>query len=233
MSAPGVQLTNVRFHWRGQTSPVISIPELHIERGQHVFLHGPSGSGKSTLLGLLAGVHLPQSGQISIHGEDITRLSQRQRDRFRADHIGYIFQQFNLLPYLDVLHNVTLAIEFSSQRRQNIKQRQLSMTDEAARLLEHLGIPQALHSRKASQLSVGQQQRVAAARALIGAPSLIIADEPTSALDADSRNDFLNLLFNECRDAQTTLIFVSHDQQLASQFSQHLALQEINQHEPA
>lgn len=233
MSKSGVQLTNVRFNWRGQTSPVISIANLHIARGQHIFLHGPSGSGKSTLLGLLAGVHSPQQGQILIHGEDITGLSQRQRDRFRADNIGYIFQQFNLLPYLDVLHNVTLAAELSPQRRRNLDQRNVSVADEATRLLEHLGIERALHTRKASQLSVGQQQRIAAARALLGAPSLIIADEPTSALDTDSRNDFLTLLFNECNNAQTTLIFVSHDQQLASQFSQHLSLQEINVHEPA
>lgn len=223
-----VDIRELSFHWRGQTSPVIDIPLLQIPPAQRVFLHGPSGSGKSTLLSLLAGVHTPQHGRIEIHQHRLNELSQSRRDRFRADYIGYIFQQFNLLPFLDLIHNVTLACEFSAKRRQYLAEHNKSARDEASRLLTRLGIAPELHHRAASQLSVGQQQRVAAARALIGAPALVIADEPTSALDADSREDFLQLLFEECAATKSTLMFVSHDSTLASMFDRSVSLLDIN-----
>lgn len=223
-----VEIRELCYHWRGQASPVIDIPLLQIPPGQRVFLHGPSGSGKSTLLSLLAGVHVPQQGHIQIEQHQVSALSQSRRDRFRADFIGYIFQQFNLLPFLDLIHNVTLAAEFSAQRRKRLQEQNKTVVAEAARLLTRLGIPAELHRRPASQLSVGQQQRVAAARALIGAPKLIIADEPTSALDADSRNSFLELLFEECTDAGSTLVFVSHDAALAPMFERSINLAKVN-----
>lgn len=223
-----VDIRELCYHWRGQTSPVIDIPLLQIPQGQRVFLHGPSGSGKSTLLSLLAGVHVPQQGQIHIDQHLVSEFSQSRRDSFRADYIGYIFQQFNLLPFLDLIHNVTLAAEFSAQRRKRLQAQDKQVAAEAARLLTRLGIPPDLHRRPASQLSVGQQQRVAAARALIGAPRLIIADEPTSALDADSRENFLQLLFEECTAAGSTLVFVSHDAALAPMFERSVNLAKIN-----
>ena len=226
--ALSVDIRELSYHWRGQSSPVIDIPLLQIPQGQRVFLHGPSGSGKSTLLSLLAGVHVPQQGKIHIHQNDISQLSQRRRDSFRADYIGYIFQQFNLLPFLDLIHNVTLAADFSVQRRKRLQAQQKQVNAEAARLLIRLGIPDHLHHRPASQLSVGQQQRVAAARALIGSPTLIIADEPTSALDANSRESFLQLLFEECTAAGSTLVFVSHDAALAPMFDRSIDLAAIN-----
>lgn len=207
---------------------MIDIPLLQIPAGQSVFLHGPSGSGKSTLLSLLAGVHLPQHGRIEIHDHHLNELSQSRRDRFRADYIGYIFQQFNLLPFLDLIHNVTLACEFSAKRRQHLREHNKTAREEAARLLTRLGIATELHTRHASQLSVGQQQRVATARALIGAPALVIADEPTSALDADSRKDFLRLLFEECAATHSTLVFVSHDSALATMFDRSVSLLDVN-----
>lgn len=229
MSKISVAISDLTFNWRGRAAPVINIAALHIEQGEHIILQGPSGSGKSTLLSLLAGVHTPTQGKIEIDGTNLTVLSNRQRDRFRADNIGYIFQQFNLLPYLDCLHNVQLACDFSAHRRQKLQQKQTSPEQESKRLLQRLGLPEPLFSRKASELSVGQQQRVAAARALIGAPSLIIADEPTSALDSDSRHDFLSLLFEECKAAGSTLIFVTHDTDLTQRFKRQLKLQDINQ----
>src|SRR5690606_12089269 len=137
-------------------------------------------------------------------------------------------QQFNLLPFLGVRDNVELPCRFSPLRTARARQRHGSVAAAAATLLEHLGLGADLHTRRADQLSIGQQQRVAAARALIGQPELVIADEPTSALDADAREAFLELLFAECRAAGASLLFVSHDQSLAPLLDRHLALDQLN-----
>lgn len=224
-----IELDQLRFSWRKKALPAIAINTLTVHQGERIFLHGPSGSGKSTLLSLLAGVQQPQSGRLLIQGHGLHQLAQSKRDRFRADHIGYIFQQFNLLPFLDLVHNVTLACEFSKARRERLASKGLEPEKAAAALLERLGIPTHMHHRRAYELSVGQQQRVAAARALLGYPPLLIADEPTSALDANSRESFLKLLFEACKEANTTLIFVSHDHALAPIFSRSIDLTTINQ----
>lgn len=227
MSDPIVELADLRFAWPGAAAPVLDIRSLRIAPGERVFLHGPSGSGKSTLLGLLAGVLAPQSGEARILGQDLARLSAAQRDRFRADHVGYVFQQFNLIPYLSVLENVCLPCGFSADRRRRATASGCTVEDEALRLLAHLGMAGRLAHQRATALSVGQQQRVAAARALMGAPALVIADEPTSALDANLRADFLALLFEECRRADATLVFVSHDAALAASFHRSVALEDL------
>ena len=221
-----LELRGLRFSWPGAAAPTLAIDELTLAAGRTVFLHGPSGCGKSTLLGLLAGVLLPSSGQVSLLGRSWAGLRASRRDAFRADHVGYIFQQFNLLPYLSVLDNVRLPCRFSRRRAERATAR--GEEGGAERLLERVGLPASLWARPAAQLSVGQQQRVAAARALIGAPELVIADEPTSALDADRRDAFMDLLLGECAAAGSTLIFVSHDQRLAARFSQQLSLPAIN-----
>ena len=218
----------LRYRWPGSREDCLAIERLHIEAGRSVFLHGPSGGGKSTLLGLLAGVLLPDEGRIRLRGQDWAALSGAQRDAFRADHVGYIFQQFNLLPYLSVLDNVLLPCRFSALRRQRAEAAAGTARAGAEALLERVGLGTLLWARPASQLSVGQQQRVAAARALIGQPELVIADEPTSALDAALRDSFMALLLQQCRDASSTLVFVSHDERLASAFDQTLALAQIN-----
>jgi len=218
----------LRFRWPGSREDCLAIDHLHIDAGRSVFLHGPSGSGKSTLLGLLAGVLLPRQGILSLLGRDWASLSGARRDAFRADHVGYIFQQFNLLPYLSVLDNVLLPCRFSALRRQRAEAAAGTARASAATLLRQVGLGAALWSRPASQLSVGQQQRVAAARALIGQPELVIADEPTSALDAARRDSFMALLLQQCRDAGSTLVFVSHDERLAACFDETLALAQIN-----
>ena len=223
-----IEASALRYRWPGSRDDCLAIDRLHIGAGRSVFLHGPSGSGKSTLLGLLAGVLLPREGRIGLLGRDWAALSGARRDAFRADHVGYIFQQFNLLPYLSVLDNVLLPCRFSALRRQRAEAAAGTARASAAALLKHVGLGAALWARPAAQLSVGQQQRVAAARALIGQPELVIADEPTSALDAALRDSFMALLLQQCRDAGSTLVFVSHDERLAARFDDTLALAQIN-----
>lgn len=223
-----IELRNVSFGW-SEGAPLLSISALHVNVGERVFVHGPSGSGKSTLLGLLGGVLTPQHGTITVNGFELSAASRRQRDRFRAEHIGFIFQMFNLIPYLTVMQNVALPARFSDARRRRAAEVSGTPHAEASRLLDTLGLSAKTYSdRQATQLSQGQQQRVAAARALFGRPSLIIADEPTSSLDADARKRFIDLLLNECRASRATLIFVSHDVGLRSQFDRDIALVGIN-----
>mgnify|MGYP006144332187 CR=1 FL=1 len=219
-----VEIRDLAFAWPGHEA-VLDLPALRIHEGERVFIKGPSGCGKSTLLGLLAGIQTANHGTLEVLGQPLARLSGRARDQFRAANLGYIFQQFNLLPFLSVQDNVTAALTFSPAKRARLKG---SPEQEARRLLAELQLPdEALH-RPVHALSIGQQQRVAAARALIGQPELVIADEPTSALDFDAREAFLQLLFAECRAAGASLLFVSHDQSLAPLFDRHLSLAELN-----
>lgn len=217
-------LENVMFRWPGQTEVCLDIHHLQVEAGDQVFIHGESGSGKSTLLNLIAGVLMPQQGRVEALGQDLCGLSAAARDRFRVDHIGLIFQQFNLIPYLSVLDNVLLPCRFSRRRRERTEDARQA----AATLLSHLDLAEDLWRRPATQLSVGQQQRVAAARALIGRPEIVIADEPTSALDAARQAAFLELLRRECAAANAALLFVSHDQRLAAGFQRQVHMDEIN-----
>lgn len=228
---PLIEIDALGFAWPGQAE-LLDIPHFRLEAGERLFLKGPSGSGKTTLLGLLGGVQVPQRGRVSLLGHDLGRLSASARDRLRVEHSGYIFQQFNLLPFLAVRDNVELPCRFSARRTARATARHGSVAAAASELLERLGLGRALYGRRADQLSIGQQQRVAAARALIGQPELVIADEPTSALDADSRAAFLDLLFAECRAAGASLLFVSHDRSLAPLFDRALDLAEINRAQP-
>lgn len=214
---------NLSFAWPA-SSFRIGIADLNVKPGEHWLLEGPSGSGKSTLLQLLGGVLLPQRGEVCILGQNWAELGAAQRDQHRADHVGFIFQQFNLIPYLSALDNVLLPCRFSSIRRQ-AAERCGGLMDEARRLLSALGLgTRDLQGRRAVTLSVGQQQRVAAARALIGRPALVLADEPTSALDADNRDAFMDVLFSEARSAKTAILLVSHDISLRPHFEKHLSL---------
>ena len=221
-----VEVRDVRFRWPGAAA-CLDIPALHVAQGESAFIHGPSGSGKSTLLSLLAGVLVPDAGSVVLLGQPLEGLRRSARDRFRADHVGYIFQQFNLLPYLSVLRNVLLPCRVSPRRA--ARAQQAGGADASARaLLERLGIGSPLWDRPAATLSVGQQQRVAAARALIGQPELVIADEPTSALDAARRDGFMRLLREACAQSGSTLLFVSHDTRLAEHFGLAIELPKLN-----
>ncbi len=222
-----LEVQGLRYAWPGQ-GVCLDIPVLSVEAGEQVFLQGPSGSGKSTLLNLLAGVLVPHAGEVIALGTRLKALGGAARDRFRVDHMGILFQQFNLIPYLSVLDNVLLPCRFSARRRQRALETASDLRAAAARLLEHLDLTPELWPRPATTLSVGQQQRVAAARALIGRPEIVIADEPTSALDEARQAAFLDLLTAECAAAGAALLFVSHDGCLARHFTRCLAMAEIN-----
>ena len=226
--APAVVMSAVRYRWPRAQVDCVAIDELVLAAGERVFLRGPSGSGKTTLLSLVGGVIQPQAGTVIVAGQALERLSAGARDRFRADHVGFVFQMFNLLPYLSARDNILLACRFSAARRARLRARNTSPAAELARLAERLDLGGDVLARAAAELSVGQQQRVAAARALIGRPGLIIADEPTSALDADRQQAFIDLLRGECAAAGAALLFVSHDLRLARHFDRVLDLARIN-----
>ena len=219
-----VTIQNLRFSYPSGRE-VLDVERLSVVRGERVFLHGPSGSGKTTLLGVLAGVLGFSQGSVRMLGRELSGMKGGERDAFRGSHIGYVFQMFNLIPYLSVLENIALPCRFSRERLGRLGD--VSPEDAALRLAEHLEIAEHI-TVPVTDLSVGQQQRVAAARALIGQPELIIADEPTSSLDADRREAFLKLLFENCRESGATLVFVSHDGSLKELFDRTISLPEIN-----
>lgn len=219
-----IEIHNLEFAYTAEEK-ILSIPEWSINTGEKIFLYGPSGMGKTTFLEILAGVLQPQKGMVKILNQDLATLSASERDRFRAAHMGYIFQSFNLIPYLSVKENIALPCQLSSARRAHLADKNIN--DEIRHLCERLGISELL-SKNVTNLSVGQQQRVAVARALLGKPSLILADEPTSALDHEHREKFLKLLFELCAEYKTSLIFVSHDRSMESLFDRSLSLHEIN-----
>ena len=219
-----IELEGVVFRWPDQKAPCLEIERLEIAAGERVFLYGPSGSGKSTLLHIIGAVAAPERGRVALLGHAMDGAGERHRDRFRADHIGFVFQQFNLLPWLPVLDNVMLPCVFSARRRQ----RAGDARGEAQRLLQRLDLAPDAWRRPAAELSIGQQQRVAVARALIGKPDIVLADEPTSALDAQRQRAFLDLLQAETRAVGAALVFVSHDVRLAAQFDRTVDLSAIN-----
>ncbi|MGN7766038.1 ATP-binding cassette domain-containing protein [Stenotrophomonas sp. 22692] len=223
-AAPVISLEDVQFCYG--TRLVLDIPRLWVEQGSSVLLRGISGGGKSTLLGLLAGVLLPGKGRVEVAGHALQDMGGAARDRFRADQLGVIFQQFNLLPFLTVRDNIALGLRFSRLRSARISG---PLDAEIARLLQALQLNPELMQRRAGTLSVGQQQRVAAARALIGRPTLLLADEPTSALDREAASAFLQLMSAQCQAAGTTVLVVSHDDSLQPLFDRTISLTEINQ----
>jgi putative ABC transport system ATP-binding protein len=219
-----LQLQDVRFAYRPDRL-ILDIPALAISAGESVFIYGPSGSGKTTLLGLLAGVLKATSGSVLALGRDLSRMSSSERDHFRGSHVGYIFQMFNLIPYLTVEENIALPCRLDAERRQRLNG--IPLHEAVQVVAARLGI-ESLLREGVVDLSVGQQQRVAAARSLIGTPQLVIADEPTSSLDYDHRERFVELLFENCRAAGSTLIFVSHDRTLMPHFGRSVSLPELN-----
>ncbi len=220
-----VAIRNFSYAWPGQAGPTLSVKAFDLGPGEAVFLRGPSGSGKSTLLSAIGGVVEVPEGAIQVVGHDVGALTGGARDRFRVDHLGIVFQVFNLLPWLSTLENVTLPCRFSARRR---RQAGDDPSGEALRLLGELGLDAALGASPAGALSVGQQQRVAVARALIGAPDVVLADEPTSALDEAAKDAFIGLLMRECARARAALLFVSHDRTLERHFDRTVDLPAVN-----
>jgi putative ABC transport system ATP-binding protein len=220
-----LEVQGLRFRWPRAQADTLAIEHFGMQRGETVFLRGPSGSGKSTLLSLLAGVLLASEGRVALMGRDWRAMSAAARDAWRAEHVGYIFQQFNLLPYRSALENALLPLRFSPARAA----RAPDAKAQAALMFEQMGLAGADWLRPAGELSVGQQQRVAAVRALIGAPALVVADEPTSALDEPLRDQFMALLLGAVRQTGSGLLFVSHDARLGPHFDRQLDLADLAQ----
>ena len=218
-----IDLKDVRFRWAGRTSFAISVPSLSVREGEALLLLGESGSGKSTLLSLICGTILADRGVVSVSDTDLATLPGGKRDRFRAETIGVIFQQFNLLPFGSVLDNIMLPLRFAPMRRA----RCADPRQQATGLCRALGLPDGIEVATAASLSVGQQQRVAVARALIGSPPILIADEPTSSLDETSQASFLDLMFDQVRAQGSTLLMVSHDPRLAARFDRTVKMSDI------
>ncbi|MCX4186969.1 ABC transporter ATP-binding protein [Methylophaga sp. OBS4] len=217
-----IEISDVHFRYPGKSAAdVIRIPQWQVQKNERLFIYGPSGSGKSTLLNLLAGILQPQQGQITLLGQTFSALNNHRRDMFRARHLGMVFQQFNLIPYLSVLDNIQLAAHFGDSKAETVNIRLQA-------LFSGLQLDLQLLSRRADKLSVGQQQRAAIARALINHPEILIVDEPTSALDSDARQGFLSLLLDLVEENQSTLLFVSHDRSLAHNFSRQIDMQMLN-----
>ena len=220
---PILDFEGVRFSWTERPFFSLAVRAMALDAGTALLVLGESGSGKSTLLSLICGTITPQTGRIRVAGTDLTALSGAARDRFRAEQIGVIFQQFNLLPFGSVADNICLPLRFAPKRRR----RAGNTSIEVATLLSALNLPQEIRTAKARNLSIGQQQRVAVARALIGQPPLIIADEPTSALDADTQAAFLDLLFAQIAANGQSLLMVSHDSRLADRFDSAVLMEDI------
>ncbi|SHH23987.1 putative ABC transport system ATP-binding protein [Cognatiyoonia sediminum] len=223
MTETVLQLKDVQFDWTKRAEFSLSVPDFAMRKGETVLLLGESGSGKSTLLSLICGTLVPQAGSIKVADADMTTLSASARDRFRAERIGVIFQQFNLLPFGTVADNIQLPLRFAPERRQKAG----DVGNATQNLLDALGLSRSVIIAKASTLSVGQQQRVAVARALIGQPSLIIADEPTSALDAATQSAFLDVLFEQVAASGASLLMVSHDARLADRFDRTVTMDDL------
>jgi putative ABC transport system ATP-binding protein len=202
----------------GGRLPIVDIERFEVAAGEQMVLVGRSGSGKTTLLHLIAGISRPDSGAIRIDGTDITRLPEAGRDRFRADKIGYVFQTFNLLPAFSALENVLLGMSFATGK---------VMPERARHLLERVGLGSRL-SHKPTQLSVGEQQRVAVARALANKPKLLLADEPTANVDTQHQQQVIDLIRETCREENVALVLVTHTPDVAQQFERVENLEQLN-----
>lgn len=218
-----IEINNLEFSYSIKSEQnILKITDWSVKQGEQLFIHGPSGSGKSTLLNIICGLQLPQSGQVKVLGEALNNMSKRQRDKYRAAHIGYIFQQFNLIDYLSAIDNIKLATHFSPNTKPS------TLVTQIHNILTTLKLDAKDWHRPVNQLSIGQQQRVGIARALINQPKLIIADEPTSSLDQVAKDSFISLLTSLCEENATTLLFVSHDMSLQNHFNSSIALNSIN-----
>ena len=218
-----INIQEMKFSHDGNSKKaLIDIRSWSVDRGERIFVHGPSGAGKSTLLNLVSGLLRCSEGEISVLGERLDRLNSRQRDRFRANHLGYVFQRFNLVPYLSAIENIDLARSFLTRKDR------LSNKLKASELLDSLDLASDDWRKPVSRLSTGQQQRVAIARALVNTPEILIADEPTSSLDQQNRENFMSILMQLVESKEMTLLFVSHDMSLTQYFTRVQALNDFS-----
>ena len=224
MTALALALNKIEFSWSKQLTPLFAIESLNLPQGKTLFIGGPSGCGKSSLLSLITGIQVAKQGTCCVLGVALNELSSSQRDRFRGERLGLIFQQFNLLPFLTVQENIELPSKLFASRLSKSTQLYGSVQRHTDILCDALHLSHNLRQRQAHLLSVGEQQRVAAARALLGCPELIVADEPTSALDEENKVDFLNLLLTTAKAQNSSVVTVSHDMRIANQFDQQFLM---------
>jgi putative ABC transport system ATP-binding protein len=223
LSTLAISLKDMNYRYKNAPANYagLSIAQWNVDITERVFLHGNSGTGKTTLLNLLCGILIPTSGNVSLFDNNISRLSNSQRDLFRAKNIGVVSQKFNLIPYLSVLKNIQLAAYFVKNSRPEVN-------NDVKTLLNALQLPNNIIHRPVNQLSAGQQQRIAIARALINNPRLLLVDEPTSALDTSAKNAFMDLLMQMCDNTKMTLVFVSHDASLSHHFDSNLDMTSLD-----
>ena len=220
-----VDLKDIVFSYpKSKHTPALKLASWSVHEGEKVFIQGPSGSGKSTLLNLISGISIPEQGQVSVLNERLDQMRAAKRDTFRANNIGYVFQQFNLISYLSAVENIQCVNYFSSN-----KTKPVILLEAISSLLSRLNISEIDSMKPSSELSIGQQQRIAIARALINKPKLLIVDEPTSSLDQDNRDNFMELLISMVDENKITLIFVSHDNSLQNYFTRVDHLSDINE----
>lgn len=202
----------------GHLLPVLDIPLFELGRSEQMVLLGRSGCGKTTLLHCIAGISTVDAGTINLEGVNLVRLSEAARDRLRAARLGYVFQTFNLLPAFNALENVLLGMTFARGRRDVPRARQL---------LDRVGLSERWNHTPAT-MSVGEQQRVAVARALANRPSLLLADEPTANIDPANQQMIVDLIRETCREERIALLMVTHSMEVAGQFDRVDRLEDIN-----
>lgn len=214
-------LENVRKSYAqpgAERLPILDVPRLEVAAGEQVVIRGRSGCGKTTLLNAIAGLTTIDAGEIKIRQVDLTKLPEAARDRFRARHVGYVFQTFNLLAGFTALENVLLGMTFTGQRPDRGR---------ARGLLERVGLGSRTHHKPAA-MSVGEQQRTAVARALANKPILLLADEPTANVDPAHQQQVIDLLREVCQDEQVAMLLVTHSDEVSKQFDRVEQLEEVN-----
>jgi len=216
-----LKISNLKKSFRlptGERMPILEVPQFHVAAAEQMVIVGRSGCGKSTLLHLISGIGTPDSGTISVNGLDITRLSEEGRDRFRAEVMGYVFQTFNLLQGFTALENVVLGMSFSKGKADR---------DRARDLLARVGLDHRLNAHPRT-MSVGEQQRVAVARALANRPKLLLADEPTANVDPANQQSIVDLIRETCQEEEIALVMVTHAMEVAEQFQRIEPLEKLN-----
>lgn len=222
MSKNLIKIKDLEYKALNNSNFSLKIRNFKLNKSESLLIYGDSGAGKSTFLNLISGALNFNKGEINILGTAVSKISSSQKDIIRGDHFGIVFQTFNLLPYLTVKNNILLGKAYS--KKKELK----SNNEDVKALMDKLALNyEELIERKAYELSIGQQQRVAVARALIGKPEIILADEPTSALDSNSQKEFINLLFKSLDDNEQGLIMVSHDNKLSKKFKTVKNINEI------